>query len=452
MKIRLFIVALTLAFGTQAQLENKALVVPEFSNGLVKLYIPTSATTITADANYTIDLASLPNGLATAGSPNCTALLGNDLFITITAANQRIYRFPNYLTDPATAIAGVSQVTNIGNDYVGLAFDANGNLYTSEGDYLNTRIVKYTSADNYATRIDLGNGLITSYFANIAFDAAGNLWATDYYNNRVIAIASSDLSTPDANFHVLSSNSTNWNANNGHVENTIGSLQINAVASAFSQPEGIAFDSNGRLWIANNNDSHTNEAATLVRISTSLQNQILNSLNPLDADPNLTNSINGYQVWNVPSSASGTSQLGGLQIDQTIERLYVNEQVSGSGLWFDLATLSATSDDFAAHQLNIVSTNPGNGGISLAPYTSTASLNEKETFITCAPNPAKEVFTLQSSIDITTVTATDATGRKVNLLNELPGTYRFESPATGLFMLTITLASGEILTKRIIRN
>jgi hypothetical protein len=157
-------------------------------------------------------------------------------------------------------------------------------------------------------------------------------------------------------------------------------------------------------------------------------------------------------VWNVPSSASGTSQLGGLQIDQTIERLYVNEQVSGSGLWFDLATISSISDDFATHQLNIVSTNPGNGGISLAPYTSTASLNEKETFITCAPNPAKEVLTLQSSIDITAVTATDATGRKVNLLNESLGNYRFESPATGLFMLTITLASGEIVTQRIIRH
>lgn len=452
MNKRLFIVALTVSLGTQAQLENKALVVPEFSNGLVKLYVPTSATEIAADASYTIDLASLPNGLATAGSPNCTALLGNDLFITIAAANQRIYRFPNYLTDPAAAIAGVSQVTNFGNDYVGLAFDADGNLYASEGDYLNTHIVKYTSADNYATRIDLGNGLITSYFANITFDSAGNLWATDYFNNRVIAIASSDLSTPDANFHALSSNSTNWNASNGHVENTIGSLQNSAVASAFSQPEGIAFDGSGRLWIANNNDSHTNEAATLVRISTSLQNQILNSLNPIDADPNLTNSINGFQVWNVPSSASGTSQLGGLQIDQTIERLYVNEQVSGSGLWFDLATLSATSDDFTAHQLNIVSTNPGNGGISLAPYTNTASINEKESFITCAPNPAKEEFTLQSACGITTVTATDATGRKVNLLHDSLDNYRFESPATGLFVLTITLASGEILTQRIIRN
>lgn len=452
MKKRLFIAALTVVFGTQAQLENKALVVPEFSNGLVKLYIPASATTIAPDADYTINLANLPNGLATAGSPNCTALLGNDLFITITSANQRIYRFPNYLTDPAASIAGVSQVTNIGNDYVGLAFDADGNLYTSEGDYLNTRIVKYTSADNYATRIDLGNGLITSYFANITFDNAGNLWATDYLNNRVIAIAVSDLSTPDANFHALSNNSTNWNANGGHVENTIATLQNNAVVNAFSQPEGIAFDSNGRLWIANNNDSHTNEAATIVRISASLQNQILNSLSPLDADPNLTNSINGYQVWNIPSSASGTSQLGGMQIDQAIDRLYVNEQVSGSGLWFDLATLSGISDDFTTHQLAIVSTNPGNGGISLAPYTSTASLKETEVLVSCIPNPAKDIFSLQSTAKIADVRATDASGRPVNLLTEAIGMYRFESPATGLFLLTITLESGTSITQRIIRN
>ena len=162
--------------------------------------MPSSATTIAANTSYTIDLATLPNGLNTAASPNCTAMFGNDLFVTITGANQRIYKFPDYGTNPTNAITNVSQVANFSSDYVGLAFDVTGNLYVSEGTWGNTTIFKYTVASNYATRIDLGNGGVTSYFANIAFDASGNWWASDFWTNLIIAINVADLNTASASF------------------------------------------------------------------------------------------------------------------------------------------------------------------------------------------------------------------------------------------------------------
>ncbi|WP_341906801.1 T9SS type A sorting domain-containing protein [Fluviicola taffensis] len=438
MKLLTIVTSLSISVSLSAQLSNHSLIVPEFGNGILKLYSPTSSTTIQANPNYTIDLTQLGQGLSTNGSPNCTALFGNDLFVTITSANQRIYRFPNYIQNPSAAIANVSQVTNIGNDYVGIAFDASGNLYTSEGDYLNTRIVRYNASDSYATRIDLGNGLIQSYFANITFDAAGNLWATDYSNNRVVAISAADLATTDANFHSLSTNSVAWSGNGGHVENITATLQNKVVSTVFAQPEGIAFDGNGLLWVANNNDSHSNENATLVRISASLQAQILGSLSPVDAQPNLSNSINGFQVWNLPSSASGQSQLGGIQIDQTLNRIYINEQVSGSGLWFDLATLSNILDNFGNYQLGIVSTNPGNGGLSLAPLVSTASITENtdpEQFA-IYPNPTNGICYLNSLKNTQSIQVVDQLGKTIDVSiteNELT----FPTSAKGFFFVKL---------------
>ncbi len=157
----------------QAQLNNRRLVVPEFSNNKVKTYVQSGASMV-VDPSFTIQLNQLPGALATNASPNCVAMNGSDLFVSMTAANQRIYKFPNYGNDPASSIGNVSQITNQLADYVGIAFDAAGNLYSSEGSFLNTQIVKY-SAPNYTLRTVLGNGGTTSYFANITFDAAGNL-------------------------------------------------------------------------------------------------------------------------------------------------------------------------------------------------------------------------------------------------------------------------------------
>ncbi|GAA4770021.1 MULTISPECIES: T9SS type A sorting domain-containing protein [Flavobacterium] len=442
--------ALFCFFAGNAQLINRALVVPEFGNNTIKTYFPTTTSTIAVNPAYTINLNSLPNGLATTASPNCTVMYGNDLFVTLTSANQRIYRFPGYGNNPANAIANVSQITNIGNDYVGITADASGNIYTSEGSYLDTHIVKYTAASNYATRIDLGNGGSLSYFANFVLDGSGNLWATDYRNNRVIGIKSTDLNTTNTTFHSFMTNSTSWSANGGHVENTIASLQNLAVSSAFAQPEGIAIDSTGKLWVANNNDSGTNAAPTLVRISTQLQSVILNTAST-EANPNLTNSTSGYQVWNLPSSVTGRGQLGGMQIDTAIDRIYVNEQVSGSGMWLDIATLSNIANNFTTYQLPITSTNPGNGGIYLA--TSTQILNRKEVdsksvTVSVYPNPSSGTFQIDSSLAIQKITVYDPIGKQIPLSITQDNKYSIQN--SGIYFLQLEMENGTIITKKVI--
>ena len=93
----LLLCAFFIFLAGNAQLVNRALIVPKFGtnagNNTVKTYMPTSATTIAESPTYTINFSTLGNGLATNASPNCVAMFGNDLFVSLTNANQRIYKF-----------------------------------------------------------------------------------------------------------------------------------------------------------------------------------------------------------------------------------------------------------------------------------------------------------------------------------------------------------------------
>ena len=458
----LLLCAFFIFLAGNAQLVNRALIVPKFGtnagNNTVKTYMPTSATTIAESPTYTINFSTLGNGLATNASPNCVAMFGNDLFVSLTNANQRIYKFPNYGINPASAIANVSQVANLSSDYVGLTFDATGNLYVSEGSWGNTTIFKYTIASNYATRIDLGNGGVTSYFANIAFDANGNLWASDYWNNRIIVIKTADLDTASAPFRSFYTNSADWATNGGGNDNLFAPLQAKTITTAFSQPEGIAFDSTGRLWVANNNDSAANEAPTLVYLSVPQQNSIL-ALTPntsINADPNMTNSINGFGIYNLPTAnpvVAGTGQLGGMQIDKTIDRIYVNDENNGAGMWFDIANIENTNDTYTNYKLNITSTNPGNGGIYLPTSTQILGLNDNQlatVSFSLYPNPSNGAFNIDTTENIKNIVAFDILGKEIMVKTLSNNQFSIENK--GVYFLKIELENSQIVNHKIIVN
>jgi len=130
---------------------TKPLIVPEFLNALVKLYVADADTGATIQREpYTINLQDvltslIPDRIA---RPNSCTLNGNDLFISNSSnSSQCIFKVPNYLDQPAEAIARTFLFTLKGNDYVGISFDSAGNLYAAEGDFGDNRIVKYTGTD-----------------------------------------------------------------------------------------------------------------------------------------------------------------------------------------------------------------------------------------------------------------------------------------------------------------
>jgi hypothetical protein len=349
---------------------TKPLIVPEYNNGKIKLYTPDPTTGEPVEnIAYTIDMQIVLNRLFPGRSarPNCCKLLGIDLFVTLSSDNsQAVIRLPDYLSNPSGAQNNASAFSIFGNDYVGLAFDKSGNLYVAEGSYGNNQIVKYSAAN---TPTVIGNAGATSYFANLVFDAAGNLWVSDAQNHRVVAFDATGLTSGANSYHVLANLSGSLN-----VANT--SVGLNApIANLFAAPEGLDFDSfdaTANLWVANNNDPNnglsnplSNGLTSLVKIPKVLQNAVLATANGGTATLIANDANSKFFIYQVPNSAAGKPKFGGLQVDKAGGRLYVNEQVSGKGRAYDLNTIAATSTNSVDSELKIVSTNPGNGGIAL---------------------------------------------------------------------------------------
>lgn len=443
------------SFISEAQVLSKILVVPEYSNQLIKAYTPGSYPA--ADINYTKDLS----GLCSGGNPNCIAIQGNDLFVSISSGGcQRIYKYANYVTNPASSAATL--VTNYGNDYVGITFDANGNLYTAEGNYGDNNIVCYLAANNYAAPpLLIGNaGSSGSYFADLAFDASGNLWANDYNHDRIVVFDAATIQTSKTWRELTDyagSNISNTNSGLQANSNSYGSLP--KAEKTFSRPEGIDFDAQGNLWIANNNDNGANpNFATLVKIEKSHLTYVLSQ--PVNSAVTFTSAggpTNEYEVFNVPNSSSGRAQLGGLQIDRTTNRMYVNEQVSGAGMYFDIATLATISTNFNTYKLSIVSTNPGNGGLFLMNNPIAAGLHDNTSnstaSITLLPNPAFSYLSITSSQLISEITIRDLSGKNLNQTNHLNGftaTISVKDLPKGIYFVEIKSPQGSLSTQKLI--
>jgi hypothetical protein len=349
---------------------TKPLIVPEYNNGKIKLYTPNPTTgEAVENATYTIDMQAVLDRLfpGRTAKPNCCKLLGIDLFVTLSSDNsQAVIKLPGYLSDPSGSQNNAFAFSISGGDYVGLAFDKSGNLYVAEGIYGDNQIVKYSVAN---TGSAIGNAGARSYFANLVFDAAGNLWVTDAQNHRVVAFDAAGLTSGANSYHVLANLSGSLN-----VANTDPGLNA-PTANLFTAPEGLDFDSfdpAANLWVANNNDPNnglsnplSNSLTSLVKIPKVLQNAVLATASGGTVTPVAGDANSKIFIYQVPTGAAGKPQLGGLQVDKAGGRLYVNEQISEKGRAYDLNTIAATSNNPVDSELNIVSTNPGNGGIAL---------------------------------------------------------------------------------------
>ena len=132
----------------------------------------------------------------------------------------------------------------------GLAFDTSGNLWVADG--LNSRVLMFKppfvtgmAASRVIGQTDFNSGGFATTQTGLnapyglALDSVGNLWVSEYDNNRVLMFKPPFTNGMAATL-VLGHKSFNWG----------GAVTNPANATGFSNPIGLSFDTSGYLWVA----------------------------------------------------------------------------------------------------------------------------------------------------------------------------------------------------------
>ncbi len=138
----------------------------------------------------------------------------------------------------------------------GMAFDTSGNLWAV--DYYDNRILEYKQPfkdhmnaslvigqPDFTTNSDGSTPNRTNLPSSIAFDSTGNLWVTDSLNNRVLEFTKPFSTDESASLVIGQKNFT---------ENLSGITN-----DSLNTPYGITFDKSGNLWITDGNNARVLE-------------------------------------------------------------------------------------------------------------------------------------------------------------------------------------------------
>jgi hypothetical protein len=248
-----------------------------------------------------------------------------------------------------------------GQPCAGMAINPrNGDLYiatfkTNPNPNVDAGVFFYAAASDYGGQPQQFSSFnndptVAPICANLAFDYQGNLWMTtwEYSNNSqeqyLICYKGADKSQ-----YLKFTNVPNLVATNLADGST-------KQMYAFSQPEGIAFDTHGNLWLGNNNDGgvHVNGfgEGTLLRLDAATIGTLL-----VSTPRELPLPTTGVQAYWVPGA-----QFGGLTIHGNT--LYANDQTNGHVWKWDITKPFNTTNFVSS---NIPSTSPGNGGGCILP-------------------------------------------------------------------------------------
>lgn len=233
-----------------------------------------------------------------------------------------------------------------------LRFDSNGNLWVV--DYTNSRILEYKppfASGMAATLVigqlsmDAGNctwpggaGGLCRPWGGIAFDKNGNLWVSDTSNCRVVKYAAPLTSSMSATL-VLG-------------QSTLNNSVCDVSATALNSPTGLAFDSSGNLWVADEINDRvlefttplaTNMSATLVLGQTGM-------------------GVNGCTV-----TEKGLCQVSGIAFDSS-GNLYVTDTPSNRTLVYKPSFSSNMSATTVLGQADMTHALANQGG-SVGPNT-----------------------------------------------------------------------------------
>ncbi|MGA2991530.1 MAG: NHL repeat-containing protein [Candidatus Korobacteraceae bacterium] len=231
-----------------------------------------------------VNTAAAPNPptAASMARPNVMVDTSGTLYVT-DGNNCRVLQFIPPFATGMNATLAIGQPAGVGNLIsntclqgaaatasgldipAGMAFDSAGNLWVA--DIGNSRVLKYPAplTAGEAATVVLGQTTLTGAGTCnqgnaapsattlceptvIAFDSAGNLWVVDAGNNRVLMYSPANLVTGGAATAELGQPAatafTTGTANNGGVS-----------ATSLSDPQSLAFDPQGNLWLTDFNNN-----------------------------------------------------------------------------------------------------------------------------------------------------------------------------------------------------
>ncbi len=249
------------------------------------------------------------------------------------------------------------------NNVVGVAFDPAGNLWA--GDFTNNRILEFVPSPSFADGMNasvvIGQTDFTSSGAAttasglnlpqfFTFDATGNLWVSDYANNRVLEF-STPLSTGETASLVI-----------GQTDFT--SSGSGTTQSTLAAPFSVAFDPDGDLWVA---DSVNNRALEFVPPFTSGMNASV-----VIGQPDFTSS-------NSVTTQNGLASASDVKFDSA-GNLYVADPNNNRVLIFDTPLTTGMNASVVIGQPNFTSSTAAtsaNGltgalGVTIGPAPSSA--------------------------------------------------------------------------------
>jgi sugar lactone lactonase YvrE len=277
------LVAAALLFACGSGRSTRLLFVADGNNNRVLVYdapfvTGQSATAALGQASFTIDAVPAPPTAASTTEPLWVTVDSSGNLYVSDYGNCRVLQFkPPFTTgmNAALAIGQASGATNLTTNTclsgaaatatglvgpIGMAFDSAGNLWVADGS-TNSRVLKYPAPITAGEAATVALGQTTTGASlgcnqggaasattlcnpiGLAFDSAGNLWVADDANNRVLMYPQANLVTGGAATVELGQPAatafTSATANNGGI-----------LATSLNGPLGLAFDSAGNLWVA----------------------------------------------------------------------------------------------------------------------------------------------------------------------------------------------------------
>ncbi len=237
---------------------NRVLYYPSGSTTATRVYGQSGSFTSTTANNGGVSATSLngPWGMVLDSSGNLyIADTGNNRVLYYPAGSTtatRVYGQAGSFTSTTANNGGVSATSLAGSEEI--ALDSYGNLYAS--DYHNNRVLYYPAGSTTATRVYGQAGSFTSATANnggvsatsingpdgVTLDKSGGLYVGDYGNNRVLYYPSG--STTATRVYGQADSFTSTTANNGGIS-----------ATSLNGPQAVSLDCNNNLYVVDDGNN-----------------------------------------------------------------------------------------------------------------------------------------------------------------------------------------------------